>query len=106
MGNTNTILRVEARRLRSKLKEYYANEGKITPVVIELAERGHSPGFRMRLEPQSHAPLSNSAPSDQCERSSCDQTQKVCSRPDRPFTVQREATCRRRNEHESTQGLP
>jgi TolB-like protein/Tfp pilus assembly protein PilF len=45
---TDTIVRVEARRLRAKLKEYYATEGRLDPAVIELAEKGYSAVFRSR----------------------------------------------------------
>ena len=37
---TDTIVRVQARRLRSKLKDYYDAEGKTDPIVIELP-KGH-----------------------------------------------------------------
>jgi serine/threonine-protein kinase len=43
---TDTIVRVEARRLRSKLQKYYRDEGRDDPVVIELADRGYAPTFR------------------------------------------------------------
>ncbi len=38
--NTNSIVRVQARRLRGKLEAYYENEGKSDPVLIELP-KGH-----------------------------------------------------------------
>ena len=38
--NTNSIVRVQARRLRAKLQEYYENEGKSDRVLIELP-KGH-----------------------------------------------------------------
>ena len=37
---TDTIVRVQARRLRSKLKDYYDAEGKTDPIVIKLP-KGH-----------------------------------------------------------------
>jgi hypothetical protein len=37
---TDTIVRVQARRLRSKLKDYYEAEGQTDPIVIELP-KGH-----------------------------------------------------------------
>src|SRR5262245_39720401 len=49
---TDTIVRVEARRLRAKLKEYYAGEGNSDPLIIELADRGYAPSFRTRLQPE------------------------------------------------------
>ena len=39
-ARTDTIVRVQARRLRRKLKEYYDTEGQTDPVVIELP-KGH-----------------------------------------------------------------
>jgi TolB-like protein/tetratricopeptide (TPR) repeat protein len=47
---TDTIVRVEARRLRSKLQKYYQDEGRDDPVVIELAERGYTPTFRTAVQ--------------------------------------------------------
>lgn len=43
---TDTIVRVQARRLRSKLEEYYQTEGRSDAVVIELAKGGYVPRFR------------------------------------------------------------
>ena len=43
------IVRVEARRLRAKLLEYYRTEGVADAVAIELPERGYSPIFRHRV---------------------------------------------------------
>ena len=42
------IVRVEARRLRAKLQDYYRTEGFADSVSIELSERGYSPVFRRR----------------------------------------------------------
>ncbi len=42
------IVRVEARRLRAKLQDYYRTEGFGDPVSIELSERGYAPVFRWR----------------------------------------------------------
>jgi Tol biopolymer transport system component len=42
----DTIVRVQARRLRSKLDEYYESDGRAAPVVIELAKGRYVPGFR------------------------------------------------------------
>src|SRR5262245_55205891 len=36
---TDTIVRVEARRLRAKVEKYYQSEGSADPVIIELSER-------------------------------------------------------------------
>ncbi len=49
--STDTIVRVEARRLRSKLKEYYEKEGQNDPVIIEMPERGYAAVFRTRRQP-------------------------------------------------------
>ena len=43
----DTIVRVEARRLRSKLQEYYAGEGCADPVVFELPKGHYVPEFRL-----------------------------------------------------------
>jgi hypothetical protein len=42
------IVRVEAGRVRSKLKEYYEAEGREEPVVIELPKGSYVPVFRTR----------------------------------------------------------
>ncbi len=42
------IVRVEAGRLRSKLREYYETEGQKDPVVIGLAPRSYVPVIRLR----------------------------------------------------------
>src|SRR5262245_31452293 len=42
---TDTIVRVEARRLRSKLKEYYEGEGRSDPVWIDFPKGGYVPTF-------------------------------------------------------------
>jgi serine/threonine-protein kinase len=40
------IVRVEARRLRKKLQQYYAQEGLTDPIRIEIPARGYHPVFR------------------------------------------------------------
>ena len=45
-ARTNTIVRVQARRLRRKLKEYYDTEGQTDPVVIELPKGHYAATFR------------------------------------------------------------
>jgi TolB-like protein/Tfp pilus assembly protein PilF len=40
------IVRVEARRLRGKLSQYYAQEGAVDPIRIEIPARGYQPVFR------------------------------------------------------------
>src|SRR5688572_17902852 len=42
---TDTIVRVEARRLRKKLQEYYAGEGRTDPIRITLAAGSYVPVF-------------------------------------------------------------
>ncbi len=45
---TDTIVRVEAGRLRRRLGRYYANAGRADPVRIELPTGGYKPRFRAR----------------------------------------------------------
>src|SRR5262249_13797573 len=42
------IVRVEARRLRSKLKAYYEGEGAADPMIIEMPTGSYVPRFRQR----------------------------------------------------------
>lgn len=44
------IVRVEARRLRDKLREYYERDGKTDEVIFELPKGRYSPVFRTRSE--------------------------------------------------------
>jgi len=44
----DTIVRTEARRLRSKLKQYYESEGINDPVLIEVPKGSYAPAFRKR----------------------------------------------------------
>ncbi|HYP13564.1 MAG TPA: hypothetical protein VEQ63_06550 [Bryobacteraceae bacterium] len=44
------IVRVQARRLRAKLDEYYAGEGARDPVVIQLPKGAYVPAFEVRSE--------------------------------------------------------
>lgn len=46
---TDPIVRVEARRLRSRLEEYYAGAGKDEAVRIELPKGGYVPSFGKRV---------------------------------------------------------
>jgi TolB-like protein/Flp pilus assembly protein TadD len=46
------IVRVEARRLRSKLKSYYVSAGRDDRLVIELPKGGYTPIFRVRTPVQ------------------------------------------------------
>jgi len=42
----DSIVRVEARKLRAKLEEYYQNEGRADPLRIEIPKGGYAPVFR------------------------------------------------------------
>src|SRR5207247_5686008 len=42
------IVRVDARRLRSKLKAYYESDGRADPVLIEFPSGGYAPRIRHR----------------------------------------------------------
>lgn len=55
----DTIVRVEARRLRAKLREYYEGDGRDDPVAIDLPDRGYAPSFRFRRQDSSRAPAFN-----------------------------------------------
>ena len=52
------IVRVEARRLRAKLRDYYADEGRTDPLVISLADRGYTPSFQWHDTPVPAVPPS------------------------------------------------
>jgi len=56
----HSIVRVEATNLRSKLKEYYENEGATEPVLIDLAKGRYAVAFRLR-KPSSCAAATPSA---------------------------------------------
>jgi serine/threonine-protein kinase len=49
---TDTIVRVEARRLRRKLKEYYDGEGSTDGVRIDIPSPGYVPSFSADSAPQ------------------------------------------------------
>ncbi len=57
----DSLVRVEARRLRAALDEYYAGDGRRDPIVIEIAKGSYQPAFRRRthnqLAPASHRRL-------------------------------------------------
>ena len=53
---TDPIVRVEARRLRSKLKEYYTSSGRPDCLLIELPKGAYVPSFRMARTRASRAP--------------------------------------------------
>ncbi len=50
------IVRVEARRLRSKLKAYYTQEGAADPVVVSIPEGSYVPVFSPRAAPAPATP--------------------------------------------------
>src|SRR5438270_14035100 len=68
---TDSVVRVQASRLRSKLQEYYFTEGKADQILIELPKGHYTPAFSYihpdngttRIEPEPSedtlAPLSN-----------------------------------------------
>jgi len=45
---SDPIVRAEARRLRSRLSEYYAGPGSNDPIIIDLPKGGYAPVFRQR----------------------------------------------------------
>jgi serine/threonine-protein kinase len=47
------IVRVEARRLRSKLSQYYESDGRNDSIVIEFPTGGYTPRFRQRTDVKS-----------------------------------------------------
>jgi TolB-like protein len=66
----DSIVRVEARRLRSRLAEYYQDAGAADPVLIRFDRGGYSPQFALR-EPLSASPppeLTRSAPAARAPR--------------------------------------
>ncbi len=54
---TDPVVRVQARRLRSRLVRYYAEEGTADEIVIELPKGGYAPVFSRRqdIAPRPHA---------------------------------------------------
>ncbi len=54
----DSIVRTEARRLRSKLKEYYEGEGKGDPIYIYFRPGSYVPVFRSRDNLDSRSPVS------------------------------------------------
>src|SRR4030095_12409544 len=47
---TDPIVRVQARRLRTRLARYYRDEGNNDELIIDLPKGGYAPVFRMREE--------------------------------------------------------
>jgi tetratricopeptide (TPR) repeat protein len=61
------IIRVEASRLRSKLREYYDEEGRDDPVRIDLKTKGYEAVIRKRSQPDGGRVIpSQSSPSVPC----------------------------------------
>jgi Tol biopolymer transport system component len=56
-GGTDPVVRVDARRLRDKLREYY--EGRSDPVVISLPKGSYVPVFEATAAPQPTPPVPN-----------------------------------------------
>lgn len=52
--HVDTIVRVQARRLRSRLEMYYRGEGRHDPVAIELPKGHYVPVFRVCAQPRVH----------------------------------------------------
>jgi adenylate cyclase len=59
----DAIVRVEAGRLRSKLLEYYDDEGRDEPVRISLPKRGYAAHFTIRTQRPNPAPTEMDTPS-------------------------------------------
>ena len=60
-SSVEPIVRVEARRLRQKLQQYYEREGATDPIIIHLPKGGYTPEFEIRVEPvgQASGPVSS-----------------------------------------------
>jgi Tol biopolymer transport system component len=63
----DSIVRTEAGRLRGRLAEYYVDEGKDDPIVIELPRGGYTPAFRSR-DPESPPPVRKTLPETKIPR--------------------------------------
>jgi serine/threonine-protein kinase len=48
---TDPIVRVQARRLRAKLVQYYADEGRLDTLTIDMPKGGYAPVFKKREAP-------------------------------------------------------
>jgi len=55
--NEDNIVRVQARHLRARLQEYFANEGRSEPVLLEIPKGSYVPVFRPRPPEVSGAAL-------------------------------------------------
>jgi hypothetical protein len=56
--SVDSIVRSEARRLRSKLRQYYESDGKDDPVFIYYRTGSYVPAFRHRADNRMHEPMS------------------------------------------------
>src|SRR3954447_22356265 len=45
----DSIVRVEAARIRTRLREYYEREGQFDPIIVELPKGSYVPVFRRRV---------------------------------------------------------
>jgi len=57
----DSIVRVEARRLRTKLDEYYAGSGRHDPILIEMRRGAYVPAFSWRATPPGPEPAARPA---------------------------------------------
>ena len=62
--SVDTIVRVQAGKLRTRLDLYYAGEGRDDPVQITIPKGSYAPVFEIALEPRSEAPDPASGASD------------------------------------------
>ena len=53
----DSIVRTEARKLRSRLGKYYESEGKNDPLQIEIPKGGYVPAFRENASPERISPI-------------------------------------------------
>jgi TolB-like protein len=60
-AQTTTVVRVEAGRLRRRLKDYYENEGRNDPVRISMPKGGYSASFSMAGKSAANGPTPESA---------------------------------------------
>jgi TolB-like protein len=53
----DSIVRVEARRLRTKLDEYYAGDGRDDAVIVRIPRGSYVPAFERREQPAAEVPV-------------------------------------------------
>jgi hypothetical protein len=58
----DSIVRVEAQRLRRKLREYYESCGKNDPIIVEFHAGSYVPAFRYARPIEAHLAMSNVSP--------------------------------------------